>query len=133
MTRGRRAILGIVIGLGLLAAVMLILAFIDAEDKKLCAPMFLHFQWPKQWPHFSGCTIAAHDGLAAGLIGAAGAIWAAWLAYTSVQMQIAAETEARERQQREERERIRRQQASAGDTRLYFTSNSCCWRRDACD
>jgi hypothetical protein len=56
---------------------------------------------------------AAHEGLAAGLIGAAGAIWAAWLAYTAIQDQITAEKAAREWQQREDRERIRHQQANA--------------------
>jgi hypothetical protein len=114
--RTKLAILATVIGLGLIAAVVLILGFVDAtamiEDSKRCAPTIWKLQ-PKQWPKFIGCTMAAHEGLAGGLIVGGGAIWAAWLAYTAVQEQIAAEREARETQQREDRERIRRQQASA--------------------
>lgn len=43
---------------------------------------------PWQW---AGCAMAAHEGLAAGLIGAAGALFAAWLAFDAVQEQIAQE------------------------------------------
>jgi hypothetical protein len=32
-----------------------------------------------QWPKYFGCAMAAHEGLAGGLIGAAGALFAAWL------------------------------------------------------
>jgi hypothetical protein len=41
-----------------------------------------------QFPKWVGCVIAAHEGLAAGLIGFAGAIIAAWLAYSGVQDQL---------------------------------------------
>jgi len=72
--------LGVVIGLGLIVTVMFILSFVDAtamiESSKRCAPSI----WQLQWPKYTGCTMAVHEGLAAGLIGAAGAIWAAWLA-----------------------------------------------------
>lgn len=60
-----------------------------------------------------GCLIASHEDLAAGLIGVAGALLAAWLAYMAVQGQIAEERIARERQKAEEAEDRRRQQAEA--------------------
>jgi hypothetical protein len=41
-----------------------------------------------QFAKWVGCVIAAHEGLAAGLIGFAGAIIAAWLAYSGVQDQL---------------------------------------------
>jgi hypothetical protein len=118
MARTRRAISATVIGLGLLAAallaaVMFILGFVDAtamiEDSKRCAPTI----WQLQWPKYTGCTMAAHEGLAAGLIGAAGAIWAAVLAYIAIQHQIAAERRAREQQQHDQIKRQRQQQSDA--------------------
>ncbi|MFZ2082660.1 MAG: hypothetical protein WAV38_39590 [Xanthobacteraceae bacterium] len=66
-----------VIGLGLIAVVMIVMGFVDAtamiEDAKRCAPSLGKLQWPK----YTGCTMAAHEGLAAGLIVGGGAIWAA--------------------------------------------------------
>lgn len=53
--------------------------------------------WPWQW---LGCAMSAHEGLAAGLIGAAGALFAGWLAFQAVQEQIRQE---REREMRMER------------------------------
>ncbi len=88
---GRRRIRAIAIGIMLLLIVVIILAFVDAtamiEDSKRC--------WKLQWPRYIGCAMAAHEGLAAGLIGAAGAIWAAWLAFTAIREQLAAEQEER--------------------------------------
>jgi hypothetical protein len=49
-----------------------------------------------QSPKWLGCTMAAHENLAGGLLGAGGALFAAWLAYTATQLQIQkAELEAR--------------------------------------
>ncbi len=45
------------------------------------------------FPKWFGCVIAAHEGLAGGLIGAAGALLAAWIAWTAVQHQISSENE----------------------------------------
>lgn len=47
-----------------------------------------------------GCAMSAHEGLAAGLIGAAGALFAGWLAFDAVQDQIRQE---RSREGRTER------------------------------
>lgn len=114
----RRAILLTVIGLGLLAAVVFILGFVNAtamiEESKRCAPTI----WQLQWPKYTGCTMAAHEGLAGGLIGAAGAIWAAWLAYLGIQDQIAGERRAREQQRHDDEERGRQRHADAKRTAI---------------
>ena len=44
--------------------------------------------------------MAAHEGLAAGLIGAAGALFAGWLAFDAVQEQIVRESERKSRRER---------------------------------
>jgi hypothetical protein len=41
-----------------------------------------------QWPKWIGCAMAAHQDLAGGLIGLAGALFAAWLAYSGAQDQL---------------------------------------------
>jgi hypothetical protein len=46
-----------------------------------------------KFPLWFGCVLDAHDNLAAGLIGAAGALFAAWLAWRAVQHQINADRE----------------------------------------
>jgi hypothetical protein len=45
------------------------------------------------FPEWFGCVLTAHEALAAGLIGAAGALLAAWIAWRAVQQQINAERE----------------------------------------
>jgi hypothetical protein len=45
------------------------------------------------FPKWFGCVLSAHEGLAGGLIGAAGALVAAWIAWSAVQQQINAERE----------------------------------------
>jgi hypothetical protein len=44
-------------------------------------------------PRWFGCVLTAHEALAAGLIGAAGALLAAWIAWSAIQQQINAERE----------------------------------------
>jgi hypothetical protein len=41
-----------------------------------------------QFPKWFGCVLHDHDSLAAGLIGAAGGLFAAWIAWTAVQRQL---------------------------------------------
>jgi hypothetical protein len=48
--------------------------------------------------------MAAHEGLAGGLLAGAGALWAAWLAFQAVQEQLGEERELRRTQQREAKE-----------------------------
>jgi uncharacterized membrane protein len=105
----RRIRWAIVIGLLLIAIVVLLLTYADAfdvgEHVGKCAS--------SQWWAYLGCAMSVHEGLAGGLVGAAGALFAAWLAYTAIQEQIAEEKKVREQQQRDEDKRRVRQQAEA--------------------
>ena len=96
---GRRIAWGIAIGALLLAIVVAALLFADiytvVEENKRCAP---HFPEWSQFPGWLGCTISVHEGLAGGLIGGAGALFAAWLAFTAVQQQLAEEKQRRHQQ-----------------------------------
>jgi hypothetical protein len=98
----RRLCWALVVGVGLTALTVVILAFVDAtamEDAKRCAPSI----WLSQWPKYIGCAAAAHEGLAGGLVGAAGALFAAWLAFDAIQEQLGQERErAREERQRQD-------------------------------
>jgi hypothetical protein len=83
---GRMALLAALLGVA-----VLILAFAHAWDSMLpgsprakCFETFGTAQWPK----WIGCAMAAHESLAAGLIGLWAAIFAAWLAYSGIKMQI---------------------------------------------
>jgi hypothetical protein len=64
-----------------------------SEPTTYCSTSLAWWQW-------AGCVMAAHEGLAAGLIGAAGALFAAWLAFDAVQEQMRQE---RAREMRRER------------------------------
>jgi hypothetical protein len=98
----RRIIWAVAIGIVLVGIVVGILTFVDlnavTDSLKRCAPSI----WKSRWPNYLGCTMGAHEGLAGGLIGAAGALFAAWLAFDAIQEQLA-----------EERERLHRQQVEA--------------------
>jgi hypothetical protein len=65
----------------------------ESEATKYCSVRLTRLQW-------LGCAMAAHEDLAAGLIGAAGALFAGWLAFQAVQEQMRQE---REREFRTER------------------------------
>lgn len=54
-----------------------------------------------KFPKWFGCVVASHENLAGGLIGAAGTLFAGWLAWTAVQTQIA---DARERAEADRKE-----------------------------
>jgi hypothetical protein len=110
----RRICWGTGIGIFLLAVVILLLTFADAyaptdEAAKTCAPGF----GQSKWPMYLGCAMALHEGLAAGLLGGAGAIWAAWLAFQAIQEQIEEERSVRKNEQIEKDELLKRQQAEA--------------------
>ncbi len=100
----KRAALNCAIGVGLIALVLLTLSFVHSyaniEDAKRCAPNI----WAAHWPNWIGCIIAAHEGLAGGLIGGGGALFAAWLAWDAVQVQLFEEGERRRHQQAEAKE-----------------------------
>jgi uncharacterized coiled-coil protein SlyX len=57
--------------------------------------------------------MAAHEGLAGGLIGAAGVLFAAWLAFIGIQEQLAAEAERTANQLAAEAARTAKQEAEA--------------------
>jgi hypothetical protein len=109
----RRIKWGTGIGVLLLGLVVGLLVFADAyalaEHASGCAPSLRQ----SKWPMYFGCLMAAHEDLAAGLLGGAGALWAAWLAFQAIQEQIEEERNARERQNADEEEDRRRQQAEA--------------------
>ena len=95
MTQDRKAqFVGVVSGLSLF--IFLALALAEAGSGSSC-----HWAFPKWF----GCVLAVHENLAGGLIGAAGALVAAWIAWTAVQEQINAER-ARAAADRVEAERI---------------------------
>jgi hypothetical protein len=82
----------IVLFAALLGLAVLALAFAHAWDSVLLgsAPRAKCFETfgTAQWPKWIGCAMAAHESLAAGLIGLWAAIFAAWLAYSGILKQI---------------------------------------------
>jgi hypothetical protein len=64
---------------GLPLFIFLMLAFAQWGSGSSCG-------W--QFPKWFGCVLHDHESLAAGLIGAAGALFAAWIAWTAVQLQL---------------------------------------------
>jgi hypothetical protein len=74
------------------------------------------------FPKWFGCVLSTHETLAAGLIGAAGALIAAWIAWTAVQQQISAEAE-RIMADRKEAERL-----LAEDLSDYAEGMAAAWR-----
>lgn len=80
------AVMVILIGIG----IVLVLTFADTysvPEGTPCAPSF----WKSQWPKYIGCAMAAHQDLAAGLIGGAAALLAAGVAFAGIQQQLAEE------------------------------------------
>ena len=67
----------------LIVAVVGILTFVDftapIEEAKRCAPSI----WKTQWPRYMGCVTGARGELAAGLIAAAGALFAGVVSFCS--------------------------------------------------
>lgn len=59
-------------------------ARIDAQNAARCFTDFAH----SKFPMWLGCAMAAHENLAGGIIATAGALFAAWLAYSALQDQI---------------------------------------------
>jgi hypothetical protein len=80
---------GLVIGTLLLTGVVGILGFVHSAalldpGKERCFRSVIHASWPK----WIGCAMAAHENLAGGLLGGAGALFAAWLAWVGLQKQM---------------------------------------------
>jgi hypothetical protein len=91
----RRTMWAFAIAGALIAVVVAILSFADSyamiEEAKRCTPTLAKSQWLR----YIGCLIAAHESLAAGLIGGGGALFAAWVAWSVLQAQLLAERERR--------------------------------------
>ena len=83
-----RALQGEVLACVLLTVIVIALALAQSgvypHDGKLCAPSI----WKAQFPKWVGCMMAEHENLAGGLIGASGALFAGWLAWSAVREQI---------------------------------------------
>jgi hypothetical protein len=86
----------ILLALCFIVFVYLVLALAEAGGVAGC-----HWAFPRWF----GCVLYVHETLAAGLIVAAGALIAAWIAWTAVQLQINAEQE-RMTAERKEAERL---------------------------
>ncbi len=84
----KRFLMTFAVGIGLIATVVGILTFAHSfsllTETQRCAVSIAK----SRWPAWIGCTMAAHENLAGGLIGGAGALFAAWLAYMMTQEQI---------------------------------------------
>jgi hypothetical protein len=94
---------GAAVAVGLIAIIVALLGFSHAWSVRTEPRCFDAFPL-SQFPKWIGCVMSAHEGLAAGLIGAAGALFAAWLAFTAVQEQFAEERRQRERSYAEAKE-----------------------------
>jgi hypothetical protein len=78
----RRYIQGASIILGSLVAIIIVLAAALAWGPHQCKPAF---------PMVVGCAMGNYEGLAGGMLAAATALFAGWLAWSGVQVQISAE------------------------------------------
>lgn len=95
----RHLIIGAIVVIALIAVVTTALGFAHAwfVPKDADAPRCFETFATSQFPKWLGCAMAAHENLAGGLIGAAGALFAAWIAFTTVQGQIEEGRAQRER------------------------------------
>src|SRR5580704_11941944 len=95
----RRVVRAIIIGAVLIGVVVLLIVFADLsalrDESPRCGASFLKSQWPR----YFGCAMSTHADLASGLIGGAGALFAAWLAFDAIQEQIRGEEAQRIRQE----------------------------------
>ena len=92
---GRQFRQGVVLAVVLLAVIVLLLGLAQdgSTGDRLCVPSLVHLKFPIQFPTWFGCALAMHEGLAGGLIGGAGALFAAWMAWQAVMRQINAEAD----------------------------------------
>jgi hypothetical protein len=81
-------VMGVMVAIALTIGVVGLLGFVHASATNPSAHCFAGFKHA-QWPKWIGCAIAVHETLAGGLIGLAGVIFAAWLAYSGAQDQLA--------------------------------------------
>src|SRR5439155_26582682 len=84
LSRVNRKLQGTIVAAVILAGVGTFLALADGGANSHCS---------LQFPKWIGCVLAAREGLAGGLIGAGGALFAGWLAWSAVREQIRSEHE----------------------------------------
>jgi hypothetical protein len=110
VARNHRRIVLFVLFVALLGlAAILALAFAHAWDASATRAECFETFWTAKWPKWIGCAIAAHESLAAGLIGLWAAIFAAGLAYLAIQMQIEGDRQNIQKQIEEDRKNIQMQ------------------------
>jgi hypothetical protein len=97
---------GIVLAVILFSTIVLVLGLAQSASQvgKLCLPPLAQLKWPMDFPRWIGCAMAAYENLAGGVIGAAGVLFPAWLAWIGVRDQIELEKEGRADAERRERE-----------------------------
>jgi hypothetical protein len=86
---------GIVLAIILVSIIVLLLDLAQSSSTsgKLCAPRLADLKLPMDFSRWLGCALAMHETLAGGLIGAAGALFAAWLAWQAIMRQINAQAD----------------------------------------
>ncbi len=98
--RRKRVLQGATLAVILVASVVALLAFVHSwapPNDYRCFESLGRSQFPK----WLGCVMAVHQDLAAGLIAAAGALFAGWLAFACVQRQLEEERYNRDRKSQE--------------------------------
>jgi hypothetical protein len=98
---------------GLSLFIFLVLALAQVGSGSSC-------RWA--FPKWFGCVMAAHENLAAGLVGAAGALVAAWIAWMAVQEQINSERE------RAAADRLEAEQLLCEDLLVCAEGMAAAWR-----
>src|SRR5689334_12627424 len=78
-----RKVEGILIAIAILIAVTGIMAMATAWGP--------HETCPRQFPKIVGCALGSYENLSGGLIAAGGALFAGWIAWTAVRLQISSE------------------------------------------
>jgi hypothetical protein len=78
---------GVALAIILLSTIVLMLGLADHGDSR-CLPPFTQLKLPMDFPGWLGCALAKYENLAAGLIGGAGALFAAWVAWQAIMRQI---------------------------------------------
>src|SRR5262245_45523047 len=72
------AIRGALVAFTIITTIFIVLAIAESAALTGC---------PLQFPKWFACTLTAHEGLAGGMLGAGGTIFAGWLAWTAVRWQ----------------------------------------------
>jgi hypothetical protein len=103
----------LVVAPGFVVFVYLVLALAEVGGVAGC-----HWAFPRWF----GCVLYVHETLAAGLIGAAGALIAAWIAWTALQHQMNTE------QERMSADRKEAEQLLAADLSEYADGMAAAWR-----